>query len=215
MTSRKTQAHIRYKIDGKQVPGVTTIISILEKPAIHYWIAKITNEGYDWTKFRDELGDIGTLAHLMIMAHLSSAKLDTDDFTRDQIDRAENSFLSYLEWEKRHKVLPLLIETPLVSKLHNYGGTIDLYCELDGRKTLIDFKTGKALYDENTIQAVAYSHLLNENGHKVDSIKILRIGRGENEGFEVKTIANTETGWAIFLRCLAIYELQKRMKKEA
>ena len=83
---------------------------------------------------------------------------------------------------------------------------------VNGISTLIDFKTGKALYPENQIQVAAYWSLLLEHGYKVSGALILRIGRGEDEGFEIKPVTNLEANWELFTHCLAIYELQKQLK---
>ena len=47
----KTAAHIRYKTtDGTIVPGVTTILGILNKPALVRWANQLGLRGIDWEK---------------------------------------------------------------------------------------------------------------------------------------------------------------------
>lgn len=199
-----------YKLaDGTRVPGVTTFLGVLNKPALIKWANNLGLQGIDSTKYVDSLADVGTLAHSMILAHLKKEELDTSDYSQSQIDLASNSFLSYLEWEKHHKIEPILIETPLVSEEYRFGGTPDLLAKVDGVSTLIDFKTSKAIYPEHLIQVSAYWGLILEHGHTVDKAMILRIGRDESEGFEVKPVVALTTNWEIFTHCLAIYELQK------
>lgn len=77
-----------------------------------------------------------------------------------------------------------------------------------GEFTLVDFKTGKALYPEYLYQVAAYRQLLQEQGWPVASARILRIGRDESEGFEEVIRTSLETEWEIFLRCLEIYKLR-------
>jgi len=211
----KTTAHIRYRnLEDKIVPGVTTILGILNKPALVKWANNLGLKGIDSSKYRDEMADIGTLAHYLIMCHLKDIDPDTSEYSADNIEKAENCFLSYLEWEKGHKVEPLLVEEPLVSEVSQYGGTVDLYCELDGEPTLIDFKTGKAIYPEMIFQLAAYWGLLVEHFKPVETCRILRIGRDEDEGFEevVKTELTKEH--RLFGHCREIYELKKQIKKE-
>lgn len=209
----KTKAHIRYKNQaGKRVPGVTTILSVLNKPALVKWANNLGLQGIDSTKYRDKMGDIGTLAHQMIMCHFLGKQCDMSEYSKDDIDKAENALLSFFEWEKNNKVDPILVEEPLVSEIYGYGGTIDLYAKLNGSPWLIDFKTSKALYSDMSHQVAAYQQLLNENSHLVGKVRILRIGRDESEGFEDKVIANLETHWKIFEHCLAIYQLNKEVR---
>ena len=212
---KKAKAHTVYKLaDGSRVPGVTTYLGVLNKPALIPWANKLGLQGIDSSKYVDNLADIGTLAHSMIMAHLKGKGVDTSEYSKTQIDLAENSFLSYLEWEKHHEVEPILVETPLVSEEYRFGGTLDLLAKVDGVNTLIDFKTGKAIYPEHGIQVAAYYMLALEYGYTISKALILRIGRDESEGFEIKPVENLEANWEVFTHCLAIYELQKQLRRK-
>lgn len=209
---KKVKAHIQYRVDGKRVPGVTTIIGVMDKPALKYWANKMGLQGIDIRQYVDDKADIGTLAHEMILAHLRGEEPNTDYYTKAQIDLAENSFLKYLDWEKGKQLRPILLEEPLVSQTLKYGGTIDNYCELDGAFTLVDYKTSGGIYDEMFIQLAGYQHLLQENGHKVTHTKILRIGRSEDEGFEERDMYDLSKHFDIFCHCLEIYRLKKQIK---
>jgi len=209
----KTKAHIRYKNkDGVSIPGVTTVLNILNKPALIKWANNLGLRGIDSSKYRDKMGDIGTLAHLMILEHLSGKKQDYSEYSKDDIDKAENCLISFFEWEKTNKIEPILIEEQLISSL-NFGGIVDCFCKLNGVETLIDFKTGKAIYPEMEYQVAAYRQLIKENLKKMDfNVRILRIGRDENEGFEEKLCKNLDLNWDIFFYCLKIYETKNKIK---
>ncbi|GAG07767.1 unnamed protein product, partial [marine sediment metagenome] len=129
-----------------------------------------------------------------------------------QIDLAENCLLSFWEWGKGHKIEVIMAEAQLVSSQYGYGGTIDCYCKLDGIDTLLDFKTGKAIYPEMLYQLAAYEQLLSEDNHLVGMTRILRIGRDDNEGFEERLVDDTTKHFELFKHCLAIYNLQKEIK---
>ena len=64
------------------------------------------------------------------------------------------------------------------------------------------------------IQLAAYAMLISENAHMIiNSAKILRVGRDETEGFEIKDFTDKiETGWEIFKRLLEIYRLRKEIQ---
>ena len=214
-SGKDVKVHTVYKnAKGKRLPGVTTILGILGKPALIHWAWSLGMQQIDYKVFRDDKADIGTLCHAMILAHLRSTDLDTSVYTKRQIDLAETSFLKYLDWEKEHKLQPILLETPLVSERYQYGGTPDNYCILDSRPTYIDYKTGKGIYEEMFFQASAYRNLLIENGNTVDKVYILRFGRDETEGFEVQEILDTTIHFEIFKSCLNIYNLRNQLKKE-
>jgi len=160
------------------------------------------------------MADIGTLAHQMIVDYFNKVETDTSEYSQSQIDLAENCLLSFWEWEKGHKIEVILAEVPLISHQYGYGGTIDCFCKLDGQPTLLDFKTGKAIYPEMFYQLAAYEQLLAEAGHLIEVTRILRIGRDNDEGFEERTVGKLDNQWSIFINCLNIYNLQKDIKKE-
>jgi len=210
----KTKAHTRYRnSNGEIVPGVTTILGVLNKPALVIWANKLGLQGIDSSKYRDEMGAVGSLVHQMIVDYFNKVKTDTTDYSESQINLAENCLLSFWEWEKGHEIKVIMAEEQLVSDEFGFGGTIDCFCELDGQPTLLDFKTGKALYPEMFYQLAAYSYLLTEGKHPVKAARILRIGRDEDEGFEERLITDTTKYLEIFKHCLAIYNLQKEIRK--
>jgi len=213
--SKKARVHTVYKTkDDKRVPGVTTIVGMLgwNKNVLVRWANNLGIKGIDSSKFVDDKADIGKLAHLMITDWLCGKKTNTDDYTKNQIDQAENSVLSFFEWEKSHKIKPILIEGELVSEEHKFGGTADIYGEINGDTELIDLKTGSGIYPEMIIQVSAYKSLLEEHEHRVDKVRILNIPRSENESFKEQVVENHDVGWKIFLNCLSIYKLKKELK---
>jgi len=211
----KTKAHQVYKLpDGQKIPGVTTILNaVLAKPALIHWSWDLGMKGIDYRKFRDNLADVGTLAHKMILDYFKGETTDTSEYSKSQIELAENCLLSFWEWEKGHEIEVIMAEAPLVSSEYGYGGTIDCFCKLDEQLTLLDFKTGKAIYPEFFYQLAAYEQLLAEAGHLIETTRILRIGRDEDEGFEEHSVGKLDKQFEIFKHCLAIYQLQKETRK--
>ena len=210
VAAKRSQTHTRYyNKDGSLLPGVTTILGVLNKPALVPWANKLGLQGIEVGKYVDILALVGTTAHAMILAHLKGEKFDVEGIPPDIVDRAENSFLSYLEWEKGHKVKPIYCEKAFISEQLRFAGTVDFYGEIDGILTLKDFKTGKAIYDEHLYQVAAYQFLLVENDCKVDAVGILQIGRSEDEGFSEKVITDCSKEFEIFRHCLEIYRLKK------
>ena len=210
----RTKAHIRYKTkDGSIVPGVTTVLGLLNKPALVRWANNLGLQGVDVSKYVDDKADIGTLGHLLITDALQGIKTDTSDFTKKQIDRAENCALSFWEWEKEHPIREaIIVETPLVSEAHRFGGTLDLLVKINGTQELIDLKTGSGIYPEHLYQVAALKVLLEENGYQVDKCRVLNIPRAETERFaeQVLTPQDLKVGWEIFFHLLNIYYLRKK-----
>lgn len=214
-SAMKAKQHTVYKTkDGKRVCGVTTITGVLDKPALKFWANQLGLAGVKVQEYVDDLAAIGTLAHYMIECHIKKVKPNLDDSSKNQIDKAENSFLKFLEWEKQHKIQFIKSEMSLVSEKHRYGGTIDIYCILDGVYTLLDIKTCKGLYPDQDLQVGGgYFPLLIENGYKVEQAVIVKVGRSDNEGLnaECRVIPNLAGYQKMFLLCRDIYEIKKEL----
>jgi hypothetical protein len=212
--SKKVHAHIRYKLsNGKIVPGITTVLNLHAKNALVKWSNDLGLRGISVGSYVDDLAAIGTLAHAMITDKLSGIPTETADYSDNQISLAENSALSFWEWEKDHRIEEVYFcERPLVSEVDKYGGTLDIYAKVNGKKEIIDLKTGSGIYDEHKWQVATLKKLLEENGYSVDGTRIVNIPRSEDEGFMEAILTEDEhrKGWEIFTHLLAIYYLKKK-----
>ncbi len=227
VAAKRSKTHQRYyNKAGTLLPGVTTILGVLNKPALVPWANNLGLQGINVREYVDALALIGTIGHEMICCHNRGINFVSNGYPDELIDKAENCYLSYLAWEKQHKVEPLLCEAALVSEVYGFGGTLDMFAKVDGVPTIVDYKTGKAIYPEHVYQVAAYKQLIIENigwvtensGVKFpefnlpQAVRILQIGRDETEGFSEKVVKDTAREWELFAHCLAIYQLQKKAK---
>jgi hypothetical protein len=215
MKNKKNQVHTVYKkSDGTRVPGCTTIVGLLAKPQLISWANRLGLEGIDSAKYVDDLANVGTLAHEQILAYFTGKEVDTKEFSQNDIDRAKNSMKSFSSWLVGKKINPIWNEIQLVSEKFNFGGTLDMLAEINGKLTILDFKTGNAIYDEYAIQLGGYKILLKEQGYEPKKAMIVRVGRDNSEGFEVKEYNDEqmEVAEEIFMHLLAIYYLRKEKK---
>jgi hypothetical protein len=206
----RNRTHQKYEVNGVYVPGVTTILQEMSKPFLLTWANKQGLAGIDINKDREAL-DIGTIAHFLIDCHLNGNEPDLEDYAPVDVKKAQTAFSAYLELEKKHGIKPIKNELQLISKVYGYGGTLDLYCEIDGKKTLVDFKTSKAIYKEYHLQLSAYSGLLIENDMPIEQYYIFRIDK-ETGDFEDKKVVLTGKEFTLFLKYLEIYMLRKELK---
>lgn len=210
--SSQTRAHQRYhNAAGGIVPGTTTITGLLNKPQLPAWANRLGLQGIDSAAYAKEKAVIGTLAHKMVTDYLLQMPTETKEYSPFQVNAAENSFLSYLRWAEHRSVEPYLIEKPLVSEEHQYGGTCDIYGRVDGVLELIDLKTG-GIYDEHVVQVCAYRHLLIENGMAVERVRILGIPRDDDDGFVERMVTDTTAGMEVFIHLRKVYDLLKKLK---
>jgi len=212
----KPTGHTIYKdTESKRLPGVTTIIDVLAKPQLITWANRMGLAGVDTTKYVDNLADIGTLAHFLILCQFRGAVPDLSDFTENQIMAASNALVSFTSWKEHHELEPILVEQPLVSQKLRIGATPDFFGVLDGIATLIDFKTGRALYVEVLLQLAGYELILEEHEWTVEQARAVRVGREAGEGFEVIEFSKEDllAGRGAFLSCLALYRQMQAIRK--
>jgi len=205
--------------DGERLPSVTTVLGILQKPALLEWAWKLGMEGIDYKKVRDQTADIGKIAHYMIMCHFKGEEPDLSEYAPHDIDKAENCLIKFWDWEASHHITPILIEQPLVDDIYRYGGTPDMLARVDGEITIVDYKTGKGLYPEYYYQMGGYYRLIEDAEGMWDAItqgRIIRIGRDETEGFEEAVIGQDalKVNAEIFLTCLDLYNKIKESKRK-
>ena len=215
--AKRAQAHRKYKAhDGRAVPSVTTVLGILGKPYLIKWANELGLEGIDSQEYLNEAAKAGTLAHAMIQENLGGAPWDRSAYAPEQVEVAEIALGNFLTWKQgaAPDIQTKHIELPLISDVDGYGGTIDWYGDIGGKRWLIDFKTSREIYLEHIFQVGAYFMLLQENGMRVDGVRILRVSR-EGRGYEDRVIGQDEViaAGGVFLNALYLFNAVKRFKK--
>lgn len=209
---RKKRTRPTYRTtDGTRVPSVTTVLGILNKPALVGWANKQGLQGIDIRRTVNEAAEIGTLAHYLIECHLTREKENLSEESPERRAAAYEAYGNYFEWLQAYDMESIMAEGILVSDTHGYGGTFDAYVKIDGRREVLDFKTSAAIYPEHVYQLAAYRELLVEHGHPVDAIRIVRVDRRKDAQppFSELIKEDTSKDFELFRHCLDIYMLQK------
>jgi len=164
--------HIQYvNKQGEIVPSVTTVLKIINKPALIKWANYL---GFKHKRVGDVLelaADMGTLVHFfvecIIMDYLPIINIP------NYIDRGELKYRihNFKLWREENELEPISCELSLSGKRH--GGTIDYYGKVNGKYTIMDFKTSKSFYESMFIQLSGYILLMEEFGYKIDQVIIL------------------------------------------
>jgi hypothetical protein len=179
-----TPSRHTYALDGKRVPGVTTIIrKATAKDALPPAAAKetalwaaanvdaLTSLGADtWVKtaagaYRDvwnARATLGTRLHEAARQLVSGTELtpvdpDTGEVWPDDEQRMAQHLARFMdEWD----VTPLAAERPVYNDTDRWAGTLDLVARMrDGRRWLVDYKTGASgIWPETSLQLAAYRH---------------------------------------------------------
>lgn len=199
--------------DGTYVPSSTTISGMLDKPFLVKWANKLGKQGIDVTEYTNKAAKQGTLIHKICESHFTKTEIDVSSYEEDELQRAENSFFKYLPFEKDHTVETIFCEKTLTSAEYRYGGILDAYCIIDGKYTVVDFKTSKSISDEQVLQVSSYYQLLKENGYQVDQLMILCMSKDPKIDFQYRIVspAECEKYFEIFKHLLAIYNIKKEI----
>ncbi len=209
--------HTRYRNQkGIVVPGVTTVIALLAKPALVNWAWKLGLEGQDMNKVRDKAADVGTCTHYLCECFLKKQTPDLANFTGDTIEQAKRLAAKFASWYKAEGLALVASECNVVSEVHQFGGCIDIVAltpgeDRDAKRGLYDIKTSKGIYDEYKIQLAAYEVAWNElhPDAKIDFIKVIHLEKATGY-LHLYTFSNLATEFEIFTHLRAIYALQKK-----
>ena len=199
--------------NGTPVPGSTTILKQLDKPFLVKWANKLGKEGKDVTEYVNNSAKLGTLIHSIVESHLLKQEIDVSNYTDDELTLAELAFGRYMAWENQHTIENVEVEKVLVSETYKYGGSIDIYCKLDGVYTVIDLKTSKSVSLDQEIQVSSYEQLVRENNLLVDRLLIVNLGKEATSKLNVVEIARDKSSkyFKLFKQLLDVYYTKKEI----
>jgi hypothetical protein len=230
----------RYKLDGEWVPGVTTILGILDKPAIPKWaatqVAEFVANHPDLTEQMKQLGGVGpTVAFLK---NLPWEKRDTAAVRGtdvhniaerivhgDQVEVPEH-LVGYVEsalaFMDDYGIEPVLVEACIGSRAYNYAGKLDLIADSKrGPTAIYDYKTtASGIYATTAWQNAAYAfaefYNTDLDGKTVeDALLPLHIEASfgvhlRDDGYSVHRLEFGPHVFREFLNIRAAYEANKR-----
>jgi len=214
--------HQKYHLsDGTQVPGGSTISKIGDDAgALIHWAWKLGCEGKNYRDVSKEACDIGTLAHFYIECFLNNQVADLSDYTQEERDKALVCYHKFLEWWETQDLEVVATEIQLVNEAFRYGGTIDLIAKRkNGDHVLLDFKTSKKISESYWRQCAGYAQLWNEHDSGscydwITSHAIVRIGKEDENDFEVVWRDDLSKEWFVFQRQVDLYWALKAAKPE-
>jgi hypothetical protein len=146
--------------------------------------------------------DIGTAAHAAVEDAMRRQLGRAIGPPPVLADAALWAFMAFEDFARDVALTPHAIEQTVYSRSHQYAGTLDLVATLNAAallrrlerqgevaatlgdwlrqqeavRAVVDFKTGKSIYAEASLQAVAYERALAEMGHgRVDGGLIVRL----------------------------------------
>ena len=126
-------------------------------------------------------------------------------------DAAAWAVESWKDWARTVALDPLAIERAIYCDLCGYAGTLDLYARVGGVLTVLDWKSGKAIYPEAFLQNVAYRHAAARQGLPSAQGLIVRLPKLlEDPAWEVMPVPERLT-LEDFLAALSLWRWQRAM----
>jgi len=227
--------------DEKLYPGVTTVLSVINKPALVQWasnmacqnireylmdnaldkpltkdqVEKACLEGKNiYKKKASEAADVGTRVHQAIDSIIKGEKKDIPEDIQPGVD-------GFLSWKASNSLKIELGDTKLGSKLFGYGGSLD-FVGFEGNDAVIfDIKTTKkrkdrdhGAYDEYGLQLAAYCQAFTETyGIPVKEAYVLWLNKEKPE-FKAVKVSNLSVCMEAFLAALKLHQTSKFDKFE-
>ena len=212
--------------DGELVPSVTNVLSVLGKgEALTRWAAKMVAERAAVMKLSlskmEDAEIIDTLKSAPFNRSKRAAQRGTDihewlearlnEWELPELTDAAQPYQAAAEdWYLAHHIEVIETEATLFHPL--YAGTCDFIAKVDGRLTIGDFKTSKAIYPEAALQLAALFGCGNDkhgdpvpwrdaDGEftEIPQLMVVRIG---TDGWEEKTVAEPVESLRVFLSLL-------------
>jgi hypothetical protein len=217
-----------YKVDGRKMPGVTTILgATMPKQALINWAAETTaNYAVDnWDDLgtlapskrlkellgarfadRDQAANRGTEVHAMAEAYIRGEDIDVP-LAIDGHVRQYEAFVA------DQRVTPVEVEVVVANRAVGYCGTVDLVADVDGRRKLVDLKTSRSgIFPETALQTVAYANAevylgQDEQEHPMSELGIVDIAalHVTADGWSLVPILNRGEIWTYFRHLAWLY----------
>jgi len=191
------QKHAYYwKEKGLFIPGATSILGILDKPALIQWAANkavehvVANlqEGASkadikrvceeakgrHVRIKEEAGEIGSNVHELAHKLFSGQPILVPEDKPTQ-----NGLTGIMDWIKSNDIQPIDIERVAFSKSAFFAGTFDLLAAVNGKLSLIDLKTSAFVYIEHKLQLGGYKFAWEEEfrGDRINQLIILHLDK--------------------------------------
>lgn len=227
-----------YEKNGIQYPSVTTILGILDKPALLSWasnsavnyiednidavkdpldvhrgeeVLELARTAYK--KISKDACDSGSMTHHAIEAYINGLEYEYIL----QTEESRNGFEAFLSWESKNHVEWLESEVEIIDEEIGYGGRFDAIARVNGHIYLIDFKTSKSIYDEMAVQLCAYRQTVNkvrlEAGLElIENIAVLHLNKETAEPTFKPFEKDLERKTAFFNALVNVYYLEKNRR---
>lgn len=197
-----------YVIDGQKLDRVTSVLGIINKPALIGWYGKHGTK--ECSRILKESAAFGTALHEFIECY---NKTGMDPEITDS--RHQKLFNKYKTWATENKLECVESELQVHSLKWGYAGTLDSLARVNGKLEILDYKTSKDFYETYQLQLMAYRVAVHEMGLFVNEHigrRVIRLGR-EDEEIETVAFEDDVGDYKAWLSALRLYRWNKKAKE--
>lgn len=183
-------------------PSATTILNAYPQGAhLNKWIGE--NGWNESQRILKEAGARGTKVHDAIELLLDGDQLWSHQFSLDEWSRIN----SFVDWYKEVKPEILGVEVALFSKKYGYAGRVDCVCIIDGKLTVIDWKTSGSMYPHFPLQYASYANAIEETTDlKVEQTAGLQLGTKTKSGWKMDIHEDWKSEFEMFKTIKTVWE---------
>ena len=170
-----------YRLDGLEIPSVSAVMTPL------------SNARYSGINSRtlEKAAERGTEVHNAIENHI---KYDITDIPAQN----RGYFEAFLQWQRDANPIPVGSEVRICHRIMRYAGTADLVAYIDGKLTLVDYKTTYTVSDMScSVQLEAYAQALKNVGVEIEQKMILHLTKDGKYDIHRYQINDAER-WRVF-----------------
>lgn len=195
-----------HPVTATPLPSVTEIIDIINKPFLLPWANGLGFKRIRYSKYMDEVADIGTLTHDAFNQILRSTDFGQSLTFPNAINNPLGGFYKFLS---KHTLKMEFGELQIYGD--RYAGTVDFIGYLDGIPCIIDFKTSKNFSPSMFLQLIGYKNLLRFSPEAVtfnpEELHILKVSRNDSS-YLLQQLPRELEAWytRIFNLCLLLHE---------
>lgn len=185
-------------------PSSTTILNAYpQSPHLTQWIAeKGWNESQ---RIKSEAGERGTIIHRGIELLLEGAEimenapLPYGNSSRPLSLEEYWKLSTFVTWHGDYKPEVIAKEMKVFSKKGGYAGTLDAIVVVDGKMTIIDWKSSSSIHEHFPLQFASYARAIEEmTDLKIEQTACLQLGAKNKNGYRYVVYPDWRDHYKVF-----------------
>ncbi len=227
----KKHKYVAVEEDGRVIdaPSITTVLGVINKPALVQWAVnqaiqhlrsclygspELSYEDIDrfldeakfahW-RVKQEAADIGSEAHQWLEDYWFARMTGSPPPALPDHELVRNCCLAAKKWIDGQVIEPLIIEKPVYSRIHRVAGRLDKLARVNGKLSIVDWKSSTGLWPEYYLQTAAYAKIYEEEtGEAIECRWLIKLGKYDGEFKAVCIETGLQEDYDAFLAALTV-----------